>query len=63
MLIIYSNEASFLQHQPLTHWCICPISANFTIVRKWKWLFMNGWECKILISTAMELVPRPNRCS
>jgi len=63
MLIIYSTEASFFQHNPWTHWCICPILANSTIVRKWKWLFMNGWECKSLISTLMELVPQLDRCT
>ena len=36
--------------------------ANATIMRKWKWLLVNGCECKSLISTVTEFLKSWNKC-
>jgi hypothetical protein len=63
-VLLLQQRIVICHHNPPALWCICPILAHSTIMRKWKWLSVNGFKCKSLIYTVTEfkLIPRWDKC-
>jgi hypothetical protein len=38
------------------HMCVCPTMEHYAVMKKWRWVFMNCFENKSLISTAAEFL-------
>lgn len=44
--LIYYTQLLIFRHNPLRRPWFCPIVAHFLIIRKRKWLFVNGYDYK-----------------
>lgn len=54
MYLVYCSVVITYQQNLQAHWWICPIWANFILMRRWKRLFVNGWEYNSPVPTVTE---------